>query len=49
MGSGEVGWEDSKDKKNPDDFKHTWLSLNFKAGITLTFFNTINFFKALEF
>ena len=37
MGSAEIGLEESKDKKNPDDFKHTWLGLNFKAGVTLIF------------
>ena len=30
MESGEAGLEDSKDKKNPDDFKHIWINgLNF--------------------
>ena len=45
MGSGEVGLEDSKDKKNPDDFKHTWLGLNFKAGFTLIFLIQLTFSK----
>ena len=29
VASGEAGLEDSKDKKNPDDFKHIWIGLNF--------------------
>ena len=29
MESGEAGLEDSNDKKNPDDFKHIWIGLNF--------------------
>ena len=45
MGSGEVGLEDSKDKKHPDDFKHAWLGLNFKAGVTLIFLIQLTFSK----
>ena len=25
--SGEAGLEDSKNKRNPDDFKHMWIGL----------------------
>ena len=42
-----AGLEDSKGKKNPDDFKHTWLGLNFRAGVTFIFFNINNFFRKL--
>ena len=43
VASGEAGLEDSKDKKNPDDFKHMdWFEF-YRAPRLLSLFNTINF------
>ena len=38
MESGEAGLEDSKDKKNPDDFKHKRIGLNFIEAQDYFFF-----------